>query len=103
EVGERGSDLLAADELRDEVELLRADPQHAGNRLGFVVGKVALALLLAHDSCLTNSRPVPQPLQAPPPERRRARPNASLCDRTNGRRTCGSARTRRTCGRPFPR
>src|ERR1700675_5204181 len=48
EIGERGRNLLAADELRQEVELLRADPQHAGNRLGLGVGERALALFLAH-------------------------------------------------------
>src|SRR5262249_61102326 len=32
EIGKRACDLLAADELRDEIELLRAYPQHAGDR-----------------------------------------------------------------------
>ena len=51
EIGERGRDLLAADELRQKVQLLRADPQHAGDRLGLVVGERALALFLAHRYC----------------------------------------------------
>jgi hypothetical protein len=37
EIGERGRDLLAADELGEQVELLRADAQHARRRLGFVL------------------------------------------------------------------
>src|SRR5262249_18354419 len=48
EIGERHRHLLAADQLRDKVELLRAHPQHAGDRLGFVVGEAPWALLLAH-------------------------------------------------------
>ena len=38
EIGKRGRNLLAADELRQEVQLLRAHPQHAGDGLGLVVG-----------------------------------------------------------------
>jgi len=49
EVGERGRDLLAADKLGEKVELLRADPQHAGNRLRLGVGQRALALFFAHE------------------------------------------------------
>src|SRR5262249_56247425 len=48
EVGERHRHLLAPDQLRDKVELLRAHPQHAGDCLGFVVGEAPWALLLAH-------------------------------------------------------
>ena len=48
EIGERGRHFLAADELRQQIELLRTDPQHAGDRLGLVVGERPLALLLAH-------------------------------------------------------
>ena len=37
EIGERGGDLLAPDELGDEVELLRRDAKVAGDRDGFVL------------------------------------------------------------------
>src|SRR5271166_2768547 len=40
--------LLAANELREKIELLRADPQHARNSLRFVIGKRTFARLLAH-------------------------------------------------------
>ena len=70
-------DLLAADELRQQVQLLRADPQHAGDRLGLVVGERALALLLAHRhlSRLTTRRRPARPARrraaaAAPPDRR---------------------------------
>ena len=67
EIGERGRYFLAANELRQQIELLRADPQHAGNRLGLVVGERALALFLAHRCSpgLTMPRPPPrQPARA---------------------------------------
>src|SRR5450432_627224 len=37
QVGERSRCLPAADQLRDQIKLLRADPQHPGDRLGLVV------------------------------------------------------------------
>src|SRR5260370_28805897 len=40
--------FLAADELRNQVELLRADAQHAGDGLGLVVRKAARMSGLAH-------------------------------------------------------
>src|SRR5215471_21150489 len=58
EIGQRGRRLLAADELRDEIELLRAHPQHAGDRFRLVLGKRALACLFAHVR--------PQPCEPPP-------------------------------------
>ena len=48
QIGERGRDLLAADQPRDQVELLRADPEHPGHRLGLVVCEAALVRFLAH-------------------------------------------------------
>ena len=45
-------DLLAADELRHEVELLRADAQHARDGLSLVVGQRAGSGLLAHAQLL---------------------------------------------------
>src|SRR5262249_9575690 len=113
EFGERGRNLLAANELRQQIELLRTDAQHASNRFRLGVGQRALALLLAHRASprLTIRRsaaqpPAPPPVRHPPPERLRARREPRrvwLCDPTNGRRTNGSAQTPRTCGRPFPR
>ena len=52
EVGERLLDLLAADQLRQEVQLLRADAQHPGDRLGFIVLQRARRFLLGHDQSL---------------------------------------------------
>ena len=51
-VGERARNLLAADHLRDEVELLRRDPQHLAHSLGLVFAEVPFALALAHDVTL---------------------------------------------------
>ena len=48
EVGERGRDLLAADELGEKIELLRADAQHADSRLGLVVGEAPRVGFLGH-------------------------------------------------------
>src|SRR5580704_5658449 len=48
EVGERGRDLLAADELGEKIELLRADAQHADGRFGLVVGKAPRVGFLGH-------------------------------------------------------
>ena len=52
EIGERARDLLAADHLRDEIELLRRNPQHLGHCLCLVILEVSLALALAHDDTL---------------------------------------------------
>ena len=49
QIGERRLHLLAADELSEKIELLRADAQHAGDRLGFVVLQGALGLRFRHD------------------------------------------------------
>src|SRR5262249_8383572 len=51
-VGERARNLLTADQLRDEVELLRRDPQHLAHSLGLVFAEVPFALALAHDVTL---------------------------------------------------
>ena len=48
QVGERRRDLLAADQARHEVELLRAHPNRAGNRSRLVVLELARGLWLAH-------------------------------------------------------
>src|SRR5207253_10562429 len=100
EVGGRGRDFLAADEGRQQIALLGRDPQHAGDRLGLVFGEDAFVRAFAHRFVLTRSRP------AVPTGRGRAPARssyASLCDRPSARRTDAWARTRRTCGRPFPR
>src|SRR5262249_2756038 len=98
ETGERGRDLLAADERGEKIELLRRDPQHAGDRLGLVLGEAALALAFAHGFVLTRSRPVAPTGRAP------ARWSCALpCGQPSARRTGAWGRTRRTCGRPFPR
>jgi hypothetical protein len=47
QIGERGRDLLAADQARDEIELLRADPERPGDRLGLVVSEPSLVRFLA--------------------------------------------------------
>src|SRR5262245_6935912 len=52
QIGERTRDLLAANELGDEVELLRGNPQHPAHSLGLVLAEVSLALALAHDRTL---------------------------------------------------
>ena len=51
-VSERARNLLAADQLRDKVELLRRDPQHLAHSLGLVFVEVPFALALAHDVTL---------------------------------------------------
>src|SRR4029453_6402387 len=99
EVGERTCDLLAADQAGNQVELLRTDPEHPGDRLGLVIGEAAFARLLAHRSRLMPSGSEPGP--RPGPVKRRG--PVWLCGRPNGRRRCASARTRRTCDRPSPR
>src|SRR6266481_4043653 len=48
QVGKCCRSLPAADQLRDKIELLRAHPQHAGNRLGLVVREGPFALWFAH-------------------------------------------------------
>src|SRR5262249_36560806 len=48
EIGERGRDLLAADQLRQQIELLRAHAQHLGDRFGLVLGERAGMARLAH-------------------------------------------------------
>src|SRR5262249_62386779 len=100
EVGERGRGLLSADERGEKIELLRRDPQHAGDRLGLVLGEAALALAFAHGFVLTRSQP------AVPLRRARAPAPWSCalpCGRPSARGTGAWARTRRTCGPPFPR
>src|SRR5450432_2266265 len=82
QVGERSRCLPAADQLRDQIKLLRADPQHPGDRLGLVVREGPFALWFAHRFVL--------------------KPSWLSC-RQNGRGRSVSARTRRTCDRPFPR
>src|SRR5207302_1312934 len=80
EIGQRGCHLLAADELRNKVELLRAHPQHARDRFGLVVRERAFPLLLAHGrlstlraaagwaSAVSSSRSSRGgPMRAPPP------------------------------------
>ena len=69
QIGERSRDLLAADQLRDEIELLRRDPQHAGDRLGLVFGQGRSRARLAHDRLLSLRR-LQQPRSA---ARRRGR------------------------------
>src|SRR5712671_1725934 len=95
QIGERGRSLLAADQPRHKIELLRTYPQHPGNRLGFVVGECPFVLCLAHRYRLTNLPPAPVP-QPPDLTQRYASP----CGRKSGRRTPGSARTRRICVPP---
>src|SRR6185437_7427519 len=105
EIGERLRNLLAADELCQQVQLLRAHAQHAGHRLGFVVGERTLTALLAHDASprlTTRRRPVPEPQPRRRPRQARLW-TAWPCDRTNVRRTSASGRIPRICGRPFPR
>src|SRR5580692_5936076 len=82
QIGERRRSLPAADQLRDQIELLRAHPQHAGDGLGLVIREAPFALWFAHRSVL--------------------KPSWLSC-RQNGRGRSGSARTRRTCDPPFPR
>ncbi len=53
EIGESPINLLAANQLRQKIELLRADPQHPRDRLGFVVFQRALRFLLGHDQSLS--------------------------------------------------
>src|SRR6185437_14737656 len=48
QVRKRRRSLPATDQLRDKIELLRAHPQHPGDRLGLIVRKGALALWFAH-------------------------------------------------------
>src|ERR1700694_6183673 len=48
EIRQRRRDLLAADQRRDQVELLRRDPQHTAHRLGLALAEAAYAL--AHGS-----------------------------------------------------
>src|SRR6202043_1585930 len=82
QVGERSRSLPAADQLRHQIELLRAHPQHPGDRLGLVIGEAPFALWFAHRLIL--------------------KPSWLSC-RPNGRGRSASAKTRRTCDRPFPR
>src|SRR5215471_21865451 len=83
EIGQRGRHLLAADELRDEIELLRAHPQHAGNRFRLVLGKRALACLLAHV--------YPQPCEPPPAAVGAAAPGAAAPGAAGAPGTAGPA------------
>src|SRR5215471_3816002 len=92
-IGERARNLFSANQLRDEVELLRGDPQHFAHSLRLVLAEVSLALALAHVvTLLSLNSPVQRPHLC-----------AWLCGRMNGRRTSASVRTRRTCDRPFLR
>src|SRR5262245_27437601 len=86
EIGERSRHRLAADQRRQQVELLRAHPDVAGDGLRLVVGEAAIARFLAHGLL--------------PLAFRWSWWCASPCGPPHGRRTCASARTRRTCGRP---
>src|SRR5208282_5218667 len=100
EIGQRRRYLLAANELRQKIELLRAYPQHAGDGLRLAVGERAFARLLAHANSpprLTmRRRSAPPALPVPLP----AQPLCAwLCGPTNGRRTTASARIRQTCDR----
>src|SRR5262249_26859292 len=52
DVGERACDLFAADQLRDEVKLLRRNPQHFAHSPGLVLAYVSLTLAFAHDPTL---------------------------------------------------
>src|SRR6202011_1404553 len=49
EIGQRRRNFLAADELSQKIELLRADAQHAHDRFGFLVAQNARGCLLGHD------------------------------------------------------
>src|SRR3984957_9658713 len=82
QIGECRRSLPAADQLRDQIKLLRAHPQHAGDGLGLVIREAPFALWFAHRLVL--------------------KPSWLSC-RQNGRGRSGSARTRRTCDPPFPR
>src|SRR6266403_1678109 len=82
QIGERGRSLPAADQLRDQIELLRAYAQHPGDGLGLVIREAPFALWFAHRSVL--------------------KPSWLSC-RQNGRGRSASAITRRTCDPPFPR
>src|SRR5580692_9135371 len=91
EIRERGRHLLAADELGQKIELLRADAEHAGHRLGLGVGERALALFLAHDktsprltTCRRQALPARRPV--PHPTRRLARWRVWPYGLTSGRR-----------------
>src|SRR4029077_11973801 len=84
EIGKRGRDLLAADELRDEVQLLRPTADHALHGLGFVIREGARTCGFSHVSL--SSLIV-----------------AWLSCRRRGRGRYASARTRRICAPPSPR
>src|SRR5262249_42898008 len=57
EIGFRSRDLLAADQLGQQVELLRAHAQHPGDRLRLVLGERAGMALLAHVLTSLTRRP----------------------------------------------
>src|SRR3984957_14307557 len=48
QIGKRCRSLPAADQLRDKIKLLRAHPQHPGDRLGLVIREAPFALWFAH-------------------------------------------------------
>ena len=52
QVSQSAGDRLAAYRRRNQVQLARADPQHARDGLGFVFGKNAFAFLLTHRQLL---------------------------------------------------
>src|SRR5262245_34012296 len=60
QISERTRDLLSTNELRNEVELLRGNPQHLAHSLGLVLVEVSLALALAHDPTLCVSQLSPE-------------------------------------------
>src|SRR5262249_49458442 len=96
EIGERGRDLLAADERGQEIELLRRNPQHAGDPRPLLLREAPPVRALTPGFGLTRWRPAAPTAPAP------GLSSCALpCDRPSVRRTGGSARTRRTCGRPF--
>ncbi len=66
-IGERRRNLLAADQARDEVQLLRAHPQHLGDRLCLVLGEAALVRFLAHRSAFLRLQ-LADGADAPPPD-----------------------------------
>jgi len=46
QIGKGSRSLPAADQLRDKIKLLRADPQHAGDRLGLVIREAPFRALV---------------------------------------------------------
>src|SRR5215475_3542869 len=65
-IGERARNLFSANQLRDEVELLRGDPQHFAHSLRLILAEVSLALALAHVVTLLSLSSPAQRRQVPP-------------------------------------